>query len=146
MGFEFDRLGCRVPAIFVSAHTERGSVFSHEMHHGALAATLSERFGLEPLTRRDAGARTLAHAFNRKVPRHIADWPQTSPAYVPPNPEGAAHPAAAHPTRPLSPPAHGLIGLLLERFGTPEERANPPQTFADAYELLQRHGAGLFGV
>lgn len=146
MGFEFDRLGCRVPAIFVSAHTERGSVFSHEMHHGALAATLSERFGLEPLTRRDAGARTLAHAFNRKVPRHIADWPQTSPAYVPPNPENSAHPATAHPDRPLSPPANGLIGLLLERYGTPEERANPPQTFADAYELLQKHGEGLFGV
>lgn len=146
MGFEFDRLGCRVPAIFVSAHTKRGSVFRHEMHHGALAATLSERFGLEPLTRRDAGARTLAHAFNRKVPRHIADWPQTSPAYVPPNPEASAHPASAHPTRPLSPPAHGLIGLLLERYGSAEERAHPPQTFAEAYDLLLTHGQGLFGV
>lgn len=94
--------------------TERGSVFSHEMHHGALSATLSERCGLEPLTRRDAAARTLAKAFNRKVPRRIADWPQTSPAYVPPNPEGGTHPATAHPDRPLSPPARGLIGLLLE--------------------------------
>lgn len=146
MGFEFDRLGCRVPSILVSAHTERGSVFSREMHHGALSATLSERFGLEPLTRRDAGARTMGHAFNRKVPRHIADWPQTSPAYVPPNPEGGTHPATAHPDRPLSPPAHGLIGLLLEKYGTPEERESPPQTFADAYSLLMKHGTGLFGV
>ncbi len=146
MGFEFDRLGCRVPAIFVSAHTARGSVFTEEMHHGSLAATLSERFGLEPLTRRDAGAPTMAAAFNRTQPRHIADWPQTSPAYVPPNPESGPHPAAANPTRPLSPPAHGLVGLLLERYGTPEEQANPPQTFGEAYDLLVAHGQGLFGV
>lgn len=146
MGFTFDRLGARVPAIFVSAHTERGSVFQGTMHHGSLAATLSERFGLEPLTRRDAGAPTLASAFNRKVPRHIADWPQTSAPYVPPNPESGPHPASAHPDRPLSPPAKGLIGLVLERYGTAEERANPPKTFAEAYEVLVTHGAGLFGV
>lgn len=145
MGFTFDRLGCRVPAIFVSAHTKRGSVFSKEMHHGALAATLTERFGLEPLTRRDDGARTLTHACNRKVPRHIADWPQTSPAYVPPNDEAGTHPADAHPERPLSPPAHGLIGLLLEKYGSAEEKAHPPTTFGEAYALLTQYGSGLFG-
>ena len=146
MGFSFDRLGLRVPAILVSAHVERGSVFRDPMHHGSLSATLCERFGLEPLTRRDNGASTLADAFNREVPRHAADWPQTSPAYVPPNPEGEAHPATAHPHRPLSPPAKGLIGLLIELYGTKEEKDHPPQTFAAAYELLRRYGEGLFGV
>ena len=33
-------------------------------------------FGLEPLTARDAGAPSIADSFNRKVPRHVADWPQ----------------------------------------------------------------------
>ncbi len=146
MGFEFDRLGCRVPSIFVSAHTERGSVFSDEMHHGSLSATLCERFGLEPLTKRDDGAPTLARAFNRKRARHLADWPQTSAPYVPPNPEGGPHPAEAHPNRPLSPPANGLIGLLLARYGTREEQLHPPRNFAEAYEVLQRHGQGLFGA
>ncbi|TCK45519.1 phospholipase C [Leucobacter luti] len=144
MGFTFDRLGCRVPAIVVSAHTARGSVFSREMHHGALAATLSERFGLEPLTKRDHGATTLRHAFNRKVPRHAADWPQPSPAYVPPNAE--AHPADADPDRPLSPPAKGLIGLLLHEYGTPAEQAHPPESFGAAYQVLTKYGTGLFGV
>ncbi|MBL3701067.1 alkaline phosphatase family protein [Leucobacter luti] len=144
MGFTFDRLGCRVPAVVVSAHTARGSVFSREMHHGSLAATISERFGVESLTERDHGAPTLRHAFNRKVPRHAADWPQPSPAYVPPNAE--AHPADADPDRQLSPPARGLIGLLLHEYGTPEERAHPPQTFGAAYKLLTKYGAGLFGV
>lgn len=145
MGFTFDRLGCRVPAIFISAHTERGTVFTEPMHHGSLSATLSERFGLEPLTRRDDGAPTLFGAFNRRVPRHIADWPQPSPAYVPPNPEVGPHPADASPDRPLSPPARGLIGLLIEMFGTAEERAHPPQTFAEAYRVLLKYGKGLFG-
>lgn len=146
MGFKFDRLGCRVPAIFVSAHTARGSVFSENMHHGSLAATLSERFGISSLTRRDHGAPTFTHAFNRKRARHIADWPQTQSSYVPPNPESGQHPGEAHPDRPLSPPAHGLVGLLLERYGSVEEQLNPPQTFGEAYELLVTHGQGLFGV
>lgn len=144
MGFGFDRLGCRVPAIIVSAHTERGSVFSEEMHHGALAATLSERFGLEALTRRDHGARTIRGAFNRSVPRHVADWPQPVPAYVPPNPE--AHPAEVDSERPLSPPARGLIGLLLHEYGTAAEKRNPPETFGEAYRVLTKYGSGLFGV
>ncbi|MFA5607363.1 MAG: alkaline phosphatase family protein [Leucobacter sp.] len=146
MGFTFDRLGCRVPTVLVSAHVERGSVFTDEMHHGSLAATLSDRFGLEPLTARDQGARSIVDSFNRKVPRHVADWPQPSPAFVPSNPEGGAHPAKAHPDRPLSPPAKGLLGLLIARYGTAEEKANPPTTFAQAYEMLQKHGQGLFRV
>ncbi len=145
MGFKFDRLGCRVPAVLVSAHVERGSVFSETMHHGSLAATLSERFGLEALTDRDAGATSIAASFNRRVPRHVSDWPQPSPAFVPPNPEGV-HPADADPDRPLSPPAKGLLGLLLAKYGTPEERANPPKTFASAYHALQKYGSGLFGA
>ena len=146
MGFRFDRLGCRVPAILVSAHVERGSVFHDEMHHGALSATLAERFGLHPLTRRDANARTIASAMTRKVPRHVADWPHTTPAYVPPNPEAGAHPAEAHPDRPLSPPAQGLIGLLVAKYGTAEEQAHPPETFAAAYKMLVKYGSGLFGL
>ncbi|WP_427869129.1 alkaline phosphatase family protein [Leucobacter luti] len=146
MGFAFDRLGCRVPAILVSAHVEEGSVFREEIHHGALAATLCERFGLEPLTRRDSGARTLAGAFNRAVPRHGSDWPQTSPAYVPPNLEDTDHPAAEHPDRPLSPPAKGLIGILIALYGDADEKAHPPQTFAEAYRILTKYGDGLFGA
>ena len=145
MGFAFDRLGCRVPAILVSAHVERGSVFTREMHHGSLAATLCERFGLEPLTARDAGAPSIADSFNRKVPRHVAYWPQPSPPFVPPNPEGV-HPAEADPDRPLSPPAKGLLGILIAKYGTAEERAHPPQTFADAYHTLRKYGQGLFGA
>ncbi|GAA2908521.1 phospholipase C [Microbacterium keratanolyticum] len=144
MGFEFDRLGCRVPAIAVSAYTRRGTVINDEMHHGAVIATLSRLHGLKPLTRRDATANDLFSVVNLDKPRHPADWPETTPAFTPTNPQATPpHPAHAHKTKPLTPPAHGLLGLLLARFGMPDEEI--PQTFGQAYDLLNTHGQGLFG-
>ena len=58
----------------------------------------------------------------------------------------AEHPGKSDHGRELSPPANGLIGLLIERFGTAEERRNPPRTFGDAYKILTKYGDGLFGV
>ncbi|WP_395242929.1 alkaline phosphatase family protein [Agromyces sp. MMS24-K17] len=145
MGFTFDRLGCRVPAIVVSAYTQAGTIVHDEMHHGAVIATLSRLHGLKPLTRRDEGANDLFGAVNLAKPRHPSSWPVTSPAYVPPNPEATApHPAHAHRDKPLSPPAKGLLGLLIAKYGKPGE--HEPETYADAYEVLHRHGDGLFGV
>lgn len=144
MGFTFDRLGCRVPAIAVSAYTQAGTIVHDELHHAAVIATLSRLHGLKPLTRRDEGANDLFGAINLDAPRHPATWPTTTPQYLPPNPQAAApHPGHAHKDKPLSPPARGLVGLLLARYapGTPE-----PETFGEAYELLHRHGEGLFGA
>ena len=41
-------------------------------------------------------------------------------------------------------PAQGLLGLLLARYGLPGDQQ--PQTFMDAYNLLHKHGKGLFGA
>jgi len=43
----------------------------------------------------------------------------------------------------LTPPARGLLGLLIARYGKPGEPE--PETFADAYRLLHEHGEELFG-
>ena len=145
MGFRFDRLGCRVPAIAVSAYTRAGSVINDEMHHGAVIATLAKLHGLKPLTRRDAEANDMFSAVNLESPRHPLTWPSTSPQYIPPNPQSdAPHPGHAHKDKPLSPPARGLLGLLIAKYGRPDERE--PETYADAYELLHRYGTGLFGA
>ncbi len=145
MGFEFDRLGCRVPAVAVSAYTRAGTVINDEMHHGSVIATLNRLHGLEPLTRRDATANDMLNLINLNEPRHPADWPVTFPAFAPPNPEEKpAHPAHAHKDKPLTPPAQGLLGLLLARAGLPESEM--PQTFLEAYTLLQEQGHMLFGV
>ena len=142
MGFGFDRLGCRVPAILVSAYTATGTVIHDEMHHSSLAATLNRLHGLEPLSRRDATANNLFNAITLRDPRQPFEWPTTHPQYVPPNPEAVPGPDAAHKARPLSAPAEGLLGLLLARY---EPDAPVPKTFGDAYDVLVKHGRGLFG-
>jgi len=142
MGFEFDRLGVRVPAIAVSAYTRAGTVVRDEYHHAALVATLAHEHGLEELTERDRGARRLHAALNLDDPRAPETWPSPTPQFVPPNAESGGHPAARHPDRPLSPPARGLLGLLLAKVA-PDEAM--PETYADALDVLERHGHGLFG-
>jgi phospholipase C len=144
MGFTFDRLGLRVPTIVVSAYTKAGTVVNDEMHHGSLAKTIAELHGLDPLTERDASATPIFNAVNLAKPRQPALWPTVTPAYVPPNPE--ANPRAdknKDRTRPLTPPALGLIGILLAKY---EPDAPVPDNYADAYDVLMKHGDGLFGV
>lgn len=144
MGFTFNRLGCRVPAIAVSAWTRQNTIVHDEMHHGALAATLSRLHGLEPLTRRDEEATPIFNAVNLDVPRDPSTWPTTTPQYLPPNPQAEdPHPGNAHKDKPLSPPAEGLLGLLLARYGNPEHI--DPKTYGDAYTVLKTYGEGLFG-
>ena len=141
-GFLFDRLGLRVPAIAISAYTERGSILHEEMHHGAVIATLCEMYGLENLTERDRGARTLRDAVNLSTPRQPGTWPDTHPQYLPANPEADA-PAPGDQDRPLSPPGVGLVGLLTARYGKPGDAV--PVTYQEAYEAVHRLGLGLFG-
>ncbi len=143
MGFAFDRLGCRVPAIVVSAYTEPGTVIHDEMHHGSVIATLNRLHGMSPLTRRDANATPIFNAINRTKARQPDTWPSPQPMWIPPNPEDVPTPTGDHRLRPLTPPAKGLLGILLAKYA-PHEPV--PETYQDAYAALQRHGLGLFGT
>ncbi len=143
MGFTFDRLGCRVPAILVSAYTAANTIVHDEMHHGALIATLNRLHGLAPLTRRDATANTVFNAVNLTTPRQPYQWPTTHPSYLPPNPESVPAPQERYKHRPLSTPAQGLLGVLLAKY---EPTADLPDTYGEAYDVLVKHGKGLFGV
>lgn len=142
MGFGFDRLGVRVPAIAISAWTKPGTIIHDEMHHGAAIATLCRKYGLKPLTKRDAGANDLTNALNLTEPRQLVDWPETTPQYVPPNPEadGPFDPEQA--ATPLTAPGLSLMGMLAAKFGLPADQA--PTTYGGAYEMLQRC-KGMFG-
>ena len=71
--FEFDRLGVRVPALFVSPWIEPGTVVhrppgphpTSEFEHSSIPATLKKIFNLSSdfLTKRDAWAGTFEHIF-----------------------------------------------------------------------------------
>ena len=142
MGFRFDRLGPRVPAIAVSAFTAAGTIIHDEMHHAAVIATLSRLHGLEPLTRRDVAANDLFRVVNLEKPRQPETWPTVHPAAVPPQTTEAELSDLQHSKKQLSPPAKGLLGLLLARFGGDD--AASPESYADAYSALREHGLGLF--
>jgi phospholipase C len=73
-GFGFDRFGVRVPTVLVSPLIEAGTVFRppaggppHD--HTSVLATVEQRWGLLPLTRRDAAAPALGSALTLDSPR-----------------------------------------------------------------------------
>ncbi|NQX35287.1 alkaline phosphatase family protein [Herbiconiux sp. VKM Ac-2851] len=148
MDFTFDRLGCRVPAIAISAYTAKNTIVNEQMDHGSVIATLTKLHGLKPLTRRDAASRDMFDAVNLKEPRPASAWPQTMPQYSPPNPEVSFDGTSeAQRIKPISNPAKGLLGLLIAKFGVKGEAE--PQTYAEAYATLmatQNAQGQLFGT
>lgn len=75
-GFKFDRSGYRVPAIIVSPWVAQGEVFNEEYRHTSMIATLREQWNLgDPLTGRDAAARTFSDVFTLNTPRDPETWP-----------------------------------------------------------------------
>jgi phospholipase C len=84
LGFRFDRSGYRVPAIVISPWVAEGEVFNAEHRHTSLIATLREQWELgDPLTGRDAAARTFSHALTLDTPRDPRAWPIADPRPVP---------------------------------------------------------------
>jgi len=84
MGFTFDRSGYRVPAILVSPWISQGSVFNDEYRHTSLIATLRKAWNLgEPLTQRDASARTFDDLFTLDKPRDPHTWANITALPVP---------------------------------------------------------------
>jgi len=75
-GFAFDRYGVRVPALVISPYTAPGTVIGTDpgnpgtrFDHTSILATLATRFGLAPLTKRDAAASDLSCALTLRVAR-----------------------------------------------------------------------------
>jgi phospholipase C len=83
-GFRFHRSGYRVPAIVVSPWVAEGEVLNEEYRHTSLIATLREQWALgDPLTARDAAARTFCRVFTLDTPRDPDTWPAADPRPVP---------------------------------------------------------------
>lgn len=139
LGFNFDRLGCRVPAIVVSAWTEPGTVINDQVDHTSIIATVSAQQNLAPLTDRDAAAQTLSAAVNRTSPRMVTSWPSISIPRVPQPPLSRR----AKVSHPQTPTGLGILGLVLARF-EPTERL--PSSVSTAFDTLADRGTGLFGI
>ena len=84
--FDFKFYGTRVPGLVISAYTQAGSIIGSPpaaptmiFDHTSILKTVEQRFGLAPLTQRDAGANSLAVALNLTVPRTNAPLVLPSP-------------------------------------------------------------------
>jgi phospholipase C len=83
-GFQFDRLGVRVPAVLVSAYIEPGTIINTPLSHSSMIRTLSDRWSLGHFTERDRATPNTSEAFNRSLPRAREEWPVIRPRELPP--------------------------------------------------------------
>jgi phospholipase C len=80
-GFQFDRLGIRVPMIMVSAHIKPNTIINERFDHTSFIKTMSEKWKMPHLTDRDKNANSFAKVFSpekRTSFPHIAEPPISS--------------------------------------------------------------------
>jgi phospholipase C len=134
-GFLFDHYGVRVPAIVVSPWLDP-TVDHARYDHASIPATLEHRFGLAPLTARDASATTVLGLCTRSTPR--TDCPRVLPEPVPGRPMPPRDPgldAAALPTRGI---AHGILAIVAHADAAAGEHASA--RVGDVVSALQTRG------
>ena len=77
MGFRFDRLGVRIPTIFISSHVEAGTVVNEQLWHTSMIRTLSRKWHLGHLTDRDRQAPTFENVLGGTC-RPGSSWPEVT--------------------------------------------------------------------
>lgn len=140
--FRFDRLGVRVPAIVISPMVERGALDRDAdgeptvRDHTSVLATIEKRFGLRPLSDRDAAAPALDTLLTRATPRlSEADAPMRlpRPAVDPPLPLVGPAPVA---------PKAAVSRAVAARTAGPR-RARPLNDLQQNVLQLLAHAAAL---
>lgn len=76
-GFDFSRLGIRVPAVVVSPYIPAGTVSKTLYDHTSMIKTMTENWALPSLTDRDKAANGLGDLLTLDVPRQKSDCPPT---------------------------------------------------------------------
>jgi phospholipase C len=71
----YDRLGFRVPCLVASPYSKPGHVSSVVYDHTSILATLESKWGLPPLTRRDATSSPLWDFLDLQSPPRFANPP-----------------------------------------------------------------------
>ena len=131
-GFDFTRLGGRVPAIVISAYTDPG-VDETLFEHSSVPASLKELFGLPTfLTERDAAANTFLRFADRSTPR--TDAPMTIPSSAEDAPATVAPRAMNLLHKEIVDMADGLL----------TRRGIEPSEFRKDHAELTDHDAGAY--
>lgn len=73
-GFDFKRMGVRVPMVMVSAYIEANTIVSDTFDHTSFIRTMSKKWKFAPLAARDAQANSFESVFSSKF-RPGSSWP-----------------------------------------------------------------------
>jgi len=74
-GFQFDRMGVRVPMVMVSAHIKPNTIVNTSYEHSSFIKTMCQKWGLPHLTKRDENAPVFSEVFTSKSCRDVSTWP-----------------------------------------------------------------------
>jgi phospholipase C len=147
-GFDFTRFGVRVPAVLVSPLIAAGTVYrvpvgTTPLDHTSVLKTVETRWGLPPLTRRDAAAPDVGGALTLATPR--TDDPLAGvavPSSTGPNPAAAEishiQQVDAQLTAALPVPAEQLRAApVLEQAQTPADYDQYINTRTDTWKATR---------
>jgi phospholipase C len=133
---DFGQMGIRIPAIAVSPYVRRGYVAHSVYGFESILKMVEYRFGLSPLTRRDAYARNIARSF---------DWESPPRLEAPALPDAPDVVGTNCPNRPPSglraerPKQHDLVDLhtsgYLDRLGFEYRPATLDSTFREPHKV-----------
>jgi phospholipase C len=141
---DFGQMGIRIPAVTVSPYVRRGHVSHSIFGFESILKMIEYRYGLAPLTRRDAYAQNIAKSFDWKSkPRlelpGLPDAPQVAGAQCSNQPPGAKVGAGGVAQRPKE---HDLNALLtsgyLDRLGFKYRPATAASTYRQPHMVSSR--------
>ena len=152
---DFGQMGFRIPALVLSPYARRGHVDHGTYGFESIIKFIRYRFGAKALTRRDAYARNIGHAFDWEGKPRLEPPELPDPANVvtatcsarglgSPQPEPLPNPlpprARAAKAAPARPKAHDLDLLVstgyLERLGVDWRPAAPSDMFREPSKVL----------
>jgi phospholipase C len=135
-GFDFERFGVRVPAVLVSPWIEAGTVYrapagGPPLDHTSVLKTVQLRWGLSPLTARDAAAADLGGVLTAASPR--TDDPLA--AVTAPS-SAVANPSAALPSHLQQIHAELVAGLPVPGTGGTQQTMPTLRTASDYHDFI----------
>jgi phospholipase C len=143
---DFGQMGFRIPAVAVSPYVKRHHVAHATFGFESILKMIEYRFGLPPLTRRDAYAQNIARSFDwrakpRLTPPELPDPPAVASAQCP-NQAPGLFKAGAGGERPKE---HDMKYLLdsgyLDRLGFKYRPATPASTYRQPHTIVSALGA-----
>jgi phospholipase C len=137
---DFGQMGIRIPAVAVSPYVRRGRVSHAVFGFESILKLIEYRFGLAPLTRRDAYAQNIGHSFDwkskpRLEPPDLPDPPAVASQQCPNQPPGLLKQGAGA----QRPKEHDMTALrtsgYLDRLGFRYRPATPASTYRHPHKV-----------